>query len=81
MKAQAFERKPTGGKKHFAESITGWDLRKSVGDFVLKTRYWNKRDDTYFESVHDADDNLLHHCEEPLSEHRGHGSAKNEVND
>jgi hypothetical protein len=76
MKAQAFELKPTGGKKHFAESVTGWEPRRAVGDLVRKIRHWNKRNDTYFETVHDADGKLLHQCEEPLSEHHGHGSAK-----
>ena len=76
MKAKAFDRKLTGGKNYFAEVIVGWDLRKSLGDFVSKVRQWNKRDDTYVESVKTADGTVIHECKEPLSEHRSHGSDK-----
>lgn len=76
MTAKFYSRKPTGGKKQFAEAIVGWDLRRSIGDFIRKVREWNSRDDTYVESLHDSDGNLLHECVEPLSQHRSHGSAK-----
>lgn len=43
-------------------------------------RIIDKDKDYYYEHVEDCKGNELHHCEEPLSQHYGHGSAKN-VND
>ncbi len=39
-------------------------------------RVIDKNHDSYYEHVEDYDGTVLHHCEEPLSEHYGHGSAK-----
>jgi hypothetical protein len=40
-------------------------------------REFDKMRDRYFEHVEDADTGeVLRHVDEPLSEHRGHGSAK-----
>ncbi len=37
----------------------------------------NRRDDQYMEVVWDPDTGeIVHQCDEPLSEHRGHGSAR-----
>ncbi len=43
--------------------------------------YWlmdvNLDDNSYFEEVRDKQFNkIIHYCSEPLSQHRGHGSAK-----
>ena len=65
-------------KKVRAEFVTGEDLRKDDNKWVKKDRYWNKDKDLYKEVIIDPDtDEVVHRCEEPLSEHRGHGSAKN----
>ena len=56
----------------------------SGADFFKKTGKWNRREkiedserDQYFEHITDGETGeTLHHCEEPLSKHRGHGSAK-----
>lgn len=44
--------------------------------FVRLHRLIDKRNNRYLEHVETLDGTTLHHCEEPLSEHRGHGSAK-----
>jgi hypothetical protein len=64
-------------KKVRAEFITGEELRKSDGKWVNKDRYWNKDRDIYSEKVVDQNTGeVIHSCEEPLSKHTGHGSAK-----
>lgn len=63
-------------KRTRMQHFQGWDLRKSFGDWVKKVRRIDRDEDTYFERVEDEDGNVIHHCEEPLSKHRGHGSAK-----
>ena len=40
-------------------------------------RIIDKNNNSYYEHVEDYNGTVLHHCEEPLSEHYGHGSAKN----
>ena len=55
-----------------------------AGDsFFRKTERWNRIDriidrknDRYCERIEDESGNVIRLCEEPLSEHRGHGSAK-----
>lgn len=65
-------------KKVRTEFITGEELRKSDGQWVGKDRYWNKDSDIYIEKVVDQKTGgVIHSCEELLSEHIGHGSAKN----
>ena len=55
----------------------GDDLRKSDGKWMKKRRVIDKNNDKYLEIVVDPEtDEVVHHCEEPLSEHFGHGSAK-----
>jgi hypothetical protein len=58
------------------EHFQGWEARRSEGDLVKKERRIDKDADTYFEHVEDREGNAIHHCEEPLTEHRGHGSAR-----
>jgi hypothetical protein len=58
------------------EMFQGWQLRKSVGDLVRKLRRIDRPNDHYVEHVETKDGTVLHHCDEPLSSHRGHGSAK-----
>lgn len=45
-----------------------------------KVRLIDKDANRYFEKVTDPDTGqVLHECNEPLSEHRGHGSDKKET--
>ena len=76
LNGDASGRKVTGGKLRIATFFEGWDIRRSVGDWVHKKRMINNRADRYFEHVEDEAGNVIHHCDELLSEHRGHGSAK-----
>ena len=62
------------------EFLTGDDQRKTDGKWMRKRREIDKDRDTYFEEVVDPDTGeLFHRCEEPLSKHRGHGSAKTQT--
>jgi len=57
--------------------FTGADLQHSTGKFVQKDRIIDKDRDHYFERVVDpSTGEVIHHCEEPLSQHWGHGSAR-----
>jgi hypothetical protein len=67
----------------------GWFLRSFVGTepqrdnpgkFAFKVWVMKRVGfgNWYSETVKDEEtDELLHHCEEPLDQHTGHGSAKN----
>lgn len=64
-------------KKQRAEFITGEEIRKSDGEWVKKERYWNKDKNVYSETVTDLKNGaIIHSCEESLTDHVGHGSAK-----
>lgn len=57
--------------------FTGDDLRKSDGKWMQKERVIDRDKDQYKETVVDPQTGqVIHHNEEPLSEHFGHGSAK-----
>lgn len=64
-------------KKIRHEFFEGDDLRVSDGTWMKKTRIIDKRNNTYQEIVTDPrNGDVVHYCEEPLSDHFGHGSAK-----
>jgi hypothetical protein len=57
--------------------FTGAELQRSTGKFVQKDRIIDRDEDRYFEKVIDpTSGEVIHHCDEPLSQHWGHGSAK-----
>jgi hypothetical protein len=59
------------------EVFAGSDLRKSDGRWMNKERVIDKDRDYYKETVSDPETGkVVHHSEEPLSSHFGHGSAK-----
>ena len=59
------------------EFFEGDDLRKSDNKWMKKSRVIDKYNDKYLEKVTDSDTgDIVHHCEEPLSDHFGHGSEK-----
>ena len=68
--------KKKGVKKPLKETINGEELYISENKWVQKTRIIDRVNDTYYEEVSDQGE-IIHHCEEKLSEHYGHGSAKN----
>ncbi|QIB67806.1 hypothetical protein Ami103574_00055 [Aminipila butyrica] len=60
-----------------------WELRDEYTERadnkrkVRKIRLVDRRNDKYYEKIIDLETNeVTHFCEEPLSEHYGHGSAK-----
>lgn len=44
--------------------------------FVHKVRIIDKINNNYYEHIEDENGKEIHHCQEKLSEHIGHGSAK-----
>ena len=57
--------------------MSGDELRHSTGEWVKKERLIDRNSDRYFERVtNPTTGEVIHHSDEPLSEHRGHGSAK-----
>jgi hypothetical protein len=57
--------------------FAGDDLRKSDSKWMTKERVIDKDKNLYREIVKDpATGEIVHHDEEPLSDHFGHGSAK-----
>ena len=51
--------------------------RKSDGKRLRHSRHIGRDEDRYVETLVDPQSGeILHHCEEPLSQHRGHGSDK-----
>ncbi|MCY2953315.1 MAG: hypothetical protein NTU53_15250 [Planctomycetota bacterium] len=63
------------GKRPFLESYGGADYSKKLGKHVEKQRVVDRDNDEYLEHIVDYETGaVLHHCEEPLSAHTGHGS-------
>ena len=57
--------------------IAGDDLRRKDNKWMKKSRTIDKDNDLYKETVIDPETNeVVHHCEESLSVHQGHGSEK-----
>jgi len=71
----------TGDTKPFVEQIGGADLCRKTGVWMEKTRVIDRDNDLYKETVKNPKTGeVIHHCEEPLSQHKNHGSAKNKNN-
>jgi PHP family Zn ribbon phosphoesterase len=69
--------KRRGHKKPFVEDISKPDYSHIRQKLVHKSRLIDRDNDTYREEVKDYQTGeIIHFCEEPLSEHSGHGSAK-----
>lgn len=68
------------GKPYF-ESVSGSDIHRQSGNWMKLERIIDRENDHYREVVTDPKTGkVIHYCEEPLSEHRGHGSAKKDKN-
>lgn len=69
-----------GKRRYVLEHIQGWFSSKdeNLKEGVFKERRIDKKNDIYKEKVVDAADknHVIKDQEQPLSEHRGHGSAK-----
>ncbi len=63
--------------KPFLESISGDDLHRKSGKWVSLERVIDRENDRYKETVTDpATGEIIHQCQESLSQHQGHGSAR-----
>ena len=59
------------------EQLIGDDLHRSSGKWYKKVRVIDRDNNHYFEEVIDPESGeVIHRCEEALSDHLGHGSAK-----
>jgi len=53
------------------------DLYRNTGKWRKRVRVIDRENNRYLETITDPDTGeVVHHCEEPLIDHRGHGSAK-----
>jgi hypothetical protein len=66
------------GKGHFRiEQQVGDDLHRRSGRWFKKERIIDRENDRYFEKITDPETGcVIHHCNESLTQHFGHGSAK-----
>lgn len=77
MKAKLKDENYPSKKKVRKEVFAGDDYRASKGDYVDKLRVIDRDNDLYIEKIIDKQTGeVIHHNEEPLSEHYGHGAAK-----
>lgn len=75
----SLKQKRPGIKKALVELFTGRQLRNAVGDFVTKSRRFDRAADRYTEHVRADDGTVLKDVDHPLSEKRGSGSDKPEL--
>lgn len=69
--------KRPGKQKIRREVISGDDLHRKSGKWYDKDRVIDKDADEYMEKVTDPETGrVIHYSNEPLSQHKGHGSAK-----
>lgn len=72
-----FKAKEQGKGRPFIEGKSGEDLYRKTGKWMFLERVIDRAKNWYKELITDpATGKIIHHCEEPLSEHRRHGSAK-----
>ena len=62
-------------RRPFLEFIMGDDQFRRTGQWNTLERVIDRRRDYYREIIRDPAGNIIHYCEERLSEHRGHGLA------
>lgn len=63
--------------KPFVEQVSGDDFQRKSEKWVHIDRIIDREQDIYKELVTDPKTGeIIHKCEEPLSKHQGHGSAK-----
>lgn len=69
--------KRRGSKKPVRELKVGDDLHRKSGKWHYREMYIDRERDWYREVVRDkVTGKIVHLCEELLSKHRGHGSAR-----
>lgn len=69
--------KRPGQKKPYVEEMSTPDYSRSRGKHVHRQRVIDRDNDHYLEKITDYETGeVIHHFEEPLSQHQGHGDAK-----
>ena len=69
--------KRPGHKKPISESVTGDDLHRQSGQWNKLDRTIDRLNDRYTELITDpVTGTVIRSCDEPLSDHQGHGTAK-----
>jgi len=63
-------------KNPVLDVFQGDEIYKRTGEWVNKEREIDKTNNRYYEIVKTLDGKILHHCDEKLTDHQGHGSAK-----
>jgi predicted RNA-binding Zn-ribbon protein involved in translation (DUF1610 family) len=74
-----FKQKRPGYKKPIAEGVSGDEFFRRESKWVKKERLIDRQANPkwYRETVTDpVTGQVIHHCDEPLDQHTGHGSAK-----
>jgi DNA-directed RNA polymerase subunit RPC12/RpoP len=65
-----------GKVKPHRETFTGFDYHQDSKEWRQVSRVVDREADRYTERIVDAAGNVVRDVDEPLSEHRGHGTAK-----
>jgi len=66
--------------KWFTKFMAESSFTHRLGIWSHRSKVEDKKSDEYLEIVTNPETGeILHKCEEPLSQHRGHGSAKQKV--
>ena len=68
--------KVAGRSKPVLEHQQGWSWFKSGKVWHGVVRRIDRKDNRYFEHIEDEQGEIVRHCEEPLTDHQGPGSAK-----
>ncbi|QWE17165.1 hypothetical protein [Polynucleobacter sp. AP-Nino-20-G2] len=69
--------KRPGERRPYIEDLSIPEHSHSLEKIVHRARIIDRDKDRYFEKITDYETGeIIHHCEEPLSQHQGHGSAK-----
>lgn len=72
--------KRPGEKKPYIENLNIPDHCLNLNKTVNKVRMIDRDNDLYFEKITNYETGeIIHLSEEPLSQHQGHGSAKNRL--
>ena len=75
-----YKAKRLGKGKPYLEGRTGDDLYHKTGKWMILEQVIDHAHDWYKKLITDPETRrLVHHCEELLSAHRGHGSAKKKL--
>ncbi len=70
------------GGRPFIEQVHGADLHRDTGTWRDLSRVIDRENDVYHEVIKDpTTGEVLHECKEPLSQHRGHGAAKHNLDE